>query len=406
MASLTTYKSVQIVTPTPTGDGGAALNANFTALADADAALAASISTISLTPGPAGTTGAQGPQGEQGPKGDKGDTGAQGIQGIQGPIGLTGATGAKGDTGATGLTGPKGDKGDTGATGLTGAAGTPAADNWGSITGTLSNQTDLQTALNGKDNAGAANTVGVSLTNHVNNNLNPHSTTAAQVGTYTAQQIDGQMASKATGNQTVNTNSHVSFATVMSTQSIATPSVQPITDSTSGFRITKSDGTTPVINVDTINSKVAIGTANVPQNALEVWGKGMSIFGSIQMVAGVTGLYFGWDGTASTIQSTNYGNAGKPLTIFGVPTLLKDANSGQEMIRCHSNGNVGIAGVSVPSARLQIVAGTTAAGTAPFKLTTSGSALMTTPEAGAIETDGTDLYWTNAAGTRKKITLT
>jgi hypothetical protein len=46
---------------------------------------------------------------------------------------------------------------------------------WGNITGTLSNQTDLQSALDDKAED-------VDLTNHINDNNNPHSVTATQVG--------------------------------------------------------------------------------------------------------------------------------------------------------------------------------------------------------------------------------
>ena len=46
---------------------------------------------------------------------------------------------------------------------------------WGEITGTLSNQTDLQSALDDKAST-------ISVTDHTENTLNPHSVTAAQVG--------------------------------------------------------------------------------------------------------------------------------------------------------------------------------------------------------------------------------
>ena len=108
----------------PKGDTGA------TGPAGADGAAGAQ--------GPKGDTGATGPAGPTGATGPKGDTGDVGPQG---PAGPTGATGATGPTGATGATGPKGDKGDP---------GTPANNSWGSITGTLSEQTDLQSALDGK----------------------------------------------------------------------------------------------------------------------------------------------------------------------------------------------------------------------------------------------------------------
>ncbi len=65
-----------------------------------------------------------------------------------GATGATGPSGSAGGVGATGATGPSGSPGSVGATGPTGATGPGAA--WGSITGTLSSQTDLQTALNGK----------------------------------------------------------------------------------------------------------------------------------------------------------------------------------------------------------------------------------------------------------------
>jgi collagen triple helix repeat protein len=116
-------------------------------------------------PGPTGATGPQGPQGVKGDTGATGPTGAQGIQGPkgnQGDPGPTGPTGSTGATGPTGLTGPQGPigntgaqgpKGDTGAQGpqgIQGPQGPAGVNTWGSLTGTLSNQTDLQTALNGK----------------------------------------------------------------------------------------------------------------------------------------------------------------------------------------------------------------------------------------------------------------
>jgi len=55
-------------------------------------------------------------------------------------------------------------------------------------------------------------------------------------------------------------------------------------------------------------------------------------------------------------------------------------------------------------AALSLPAGTAAAGSAPLKL--PAGTVMTTPEPGAFETDGTALYWTNGAGVRKTITIT
>lgn len=63
---------------------------------------------------------------------------------------IKGDRGEKGDTGEPGPQGPKGDKGDKGDTGPKGDKGDSGASEWGQIEGTLSNQTDLNNALSGK----------------------------------------------------------------------------------------------------------------------------------------------------------------------------------------------------------------------------------------------------------------
>ena len=65
-----------------------------------------------------------------------------------------------------------------------------------------------------------------------------------------------------------------------------------------------------------------------------------------------------------------------------------------------AGGNVGI-GTTSPSAVLNLKAGTATAGTAPLKLTQGVN--LTTPEAGAIEFDGTSLYYTDSTNTRKTL---
>jgi hypothetical protein len=89
-------------------------------------------SSMSDTPGPAGSIGPAGPQGSQGPAGPQGFQGAVGpagpvgpqgpigAAGPQGPKGDTGAQGSKGDTGAIGATGPQGVQGPMGLQGLPG----------------------------------------------------------------------------------------------------------------------------------------------------------------------------------------------------------------------------------------------------------------------------------------------
>jgi hypothetical protein len=142
--------------------------------------------------GPRGMDGF-GVKGDKGADGIDGKDGRDGIdgKGIDGRDGTDGQDGKDGIDGADGVSitgakvseagfliisfsdgrnitagyvrGPKGDKGDRGAAGISGGAvmfggggsssGGEAA--WGGITGTLSDQTDLQSALDGKQSAGA-----------------------------------------------------------------------------------------------------------------------------------------------------------------------------------------------------------------------------------------------------------
>ncbi len=75
--------------------------------------------------------------------------------------------------------------------------------------------------------------------------------------------------------------------------------------------------------------------------------------------------------------------------------------TGNPSVAATATGSVGI-GVVSPTARLMLPAGTNTAGTAPLKLT-AGTALGTT-EAGAMEFDGTHLYFTIAnAGARYQL---
>lgn len=62
---------------------------------------------------------------------------------------------------------------------------------------------------------------------------------------------------------------------------------------------------------------------------------------------------------------------------------------------------IGFAQVTSPTASIHIGAGSTAASSAPIKLTAGTN--MTTPEAGAIEYDGTDLFFTDGTATRRTI---
>ncbi|MFA6274139.1 MAG: tail fiber domain-containing protein, partial [Candidatus Paceibacterota bacterium] len=98
---------------------------------------------------------------------------------------------------------------------------------------------------------------------------------------------------------------------------------------------------------------------------------------------GGTGVTFVSD-THMSFQFVNYTNS--LMTILG-------------------SGNIGLTGITAPTARLHFPAGTATAGTAPLKFTSGTN--LTTAEAGAIEWNGTNLFITQTAGpTRKTIAYT
>ncbi len=66
-------------------------------------------------------------------------------------------------------------------------------------------------------------------------------------------------------------------------------------------------------------------------------------------------------------------------------------------MRIASGGDVGV-GTTSPTAALHLKAGTSSAGGAPLKLTAGTS--LSSPESGAIEYDGTSLYYTDGASVR------
>lgn len=68
-----------------------------------------------------------------------------------------------------------------------------------------------------------------------------------------------------------------------------------------------------------------------------------------------------------------------------------------------TNGNIGI-GLSAPTAKMAIASSDGTVSTAPLKLTAGTN--LSTPEAGAIEFDGTSLFYTDSGATRRTIATT
>lgn len=85
---------------------------------------------------------------------------------------------------------------------------------------------------------------------------------------------------------------------------------------------------------------------------------------------------------------------------FAIDLTPQGSTTAVERLIVKNNGNTGLSQAN-PSATLHIRPGTTNAQSAPIKL--SSGNIMNTPERGAIEYDGTNLYFTNNAGVRSII---
>ena len=98
--------------------------------------------------------------------------------------------------------------------------------------------------------------------------------------------------------------------------------------------------------------------------------------------------------SATGSQQLNIGNLIYGTGIYGGASASSTPVTG---------GYVGI-GVTSPTAVLHLKAGTATASTAPLKFTSGTN--LTTPEAGAVEYDGTNLYYTDSTPTRQTLATT
>jgi hypothetical protein len=90
------------------------------------------------------------------------------------------------------------------------------------------------------------------------------------------------------------------------------------------------------------------------------------------------------------------------MVVWNADDRWSISDNGSDRITVSSGGNVGIGGVTGPTARLHLPAGTATAGTAPLKFTSGTN--LTTAVAGTMEYDGTSLFWSPST-TRKKLTV-
>ena len=374
-------------------------------------------------------TAKNGEKGEKGEKGDQGERGEQGLHGMKGDKGDKGERGEKGEKGDDGF-GIDGKDGKDGVNGKDGSPDTPeeivvklntlekvldrkvikgletfvdqsnldraisildqrtqfllskrtapdpVATAWGTITGTLSDQTDLQAALDAKGTVTsvAALTLGTTGTDL--------SSTVA-TGTTTPVITLNVPTASATNRGALSSTDWSTFNSKFNLPSLTAGSVL----FSNGTTIAQDNSN---FFWDDTNNRLGIGT-NAPSAKLEV--RGISDFWGLQVGNGTVGALFQVYGGKAGFVGFN-GSAYNSLDIrSGISTQLFLA----------TNGNVGI-GQTSPTAVLHIKAGTASAGTAPIKLTSGTN--LTVAEAGAMEYNGTSLFFTRSGTLRAGLLMT
>jgi len=148
------------------------------------------------------------------------------------------------------------------------------------------------------------------------------------------------------------------------------------------------------------NGNVGVGTT-IPATPLQVAG---AIRSTRTTAADQYVELNGGDASGMYITASSPFASNKPLFInVSVPDGGPNTNTGIQLqidgttkFIVDESGNVGIGGTTTPTAVLQLKAGAAAISSAPLKFTAGTN--LTTTEAGAIEFDGTNLYFTATNG--------
>ncbi len=271
-----------------------------------------------------------------------------------GAVGATGPTGATGVAGATGPTGPTGATGVTGATGLTGATGADGAANAWGVTGRASTDS-----------------------------------TVNFLGTTDAKPL--VIKTNNTERMRLSSNGYVGVGT---------------TSPATNFQVG---------NLLYVNTTLGIIGININPGAsthkLDIHATGTAVYTAFGDLVG-TGplLYYGSNGTNPYINSRNnqglefYTNNTSRMRILNTGEVAIGATSvvSGTIFRVGGTANIdnslSIGQTLFPTARLHLPSGTATASTAPLKF--SSGTNLTTAEAGAVEYNGTQLFFSPANADR------
>jgi hypothetical protein len=162
--------------------------------------------------------------------------------------------------------------------------------------------------------------------------------------TGTANQI---VASTPNGAVTLSTPQNIGTASDVQFSSVKTANIFPPSDSTTAIQLNKADGTTNVLNVDTTNARVGIGTTT-PLATLDVRGGTASFSGQMKLIGTAAGdlgnAYLGvYDNNNRRIGFVgDYAAANSNFGIGADVGKLDFLTSGSTQMTIDTSGNVGI----------------------------------------------------------------
>ena len=274
------------------------------------------------------------------------------------------------------------------------ASGGVGGGTWGSITGTLSNQTDLQNALNLKYDA--SNPAGYITASSIPTNISAFTN---DVGYITSSALSGYLQNNVgiSGGTTLIGGTATGENLTLSSTSHATKG--KILFGTSAY--------------DEVNNSLGIGTTN-PVGVLDIYksdnanpllmriwnvGSGGAKLRFVAEAGGTAQHQWTTDKYLAAIAANN--TIGMQFRVgLNATEAALDASTRMTIT---TNGKVGI-GTTTPTALLMLEAGTATANTAPLKFTSGTN--LTTPEAGAFEYDGSSLFFTRSGTLRAGLLMT
>lgn len=273
---------------------------------------------------------------------------------------------------------------------------------WGAITGTLSNQTDLQTALDNRvlttggstiTSAAASNLVGLAITQNDTTN-NPNGLTITQNSNGRALQITRTIAGGTNrgvveiSDTGASTNGSAQLLILSSSNASTTQDVLRILNSGSGNPINITGNAVTSANgfLMSTNGLTTGSAINISSSSTVGTGSNTSfMFKSARSGVNANNAHTAY-GISSTVTNTN-ATSGTNIAAYLSASGATTANYGLIV----NAGTVGI-NTTTPTALLHIAAGTATASTAPLKFTTGTN--TTTAEIGAMEYNNSH-YLTN-----------